>query len=129
MEQTTEADIFVAVTEPQELEFYSIENDGKGGKEIHIFGYLYAGEDNGEGSWRNVEYTGFIEPLEDFINKFAEDADYVDNTACELNQYIGDCTDEEAVDIINHYFCGHPANYRLPYDKITMYTPCGNYVT
>ncbi len=120
---------FNAVTEPMELEFYSIEDDGQGGKDIHVFGYLYAnGEDNGEGEWRDVEYTGFIEPLEDFIRHYAEDDSYVDNTAGDLNQYIGDCTDEEVVDIINHYFCGHPADYRLPYSEITADTPCGNYV-
>ena len=119
---------FNPVTEPMELEFYSIEDDGQGGKQIHIFGYLYTnGEDNGDGEWRCVEYTGFIEPLEEFIKHYSEEEDYVDNTAGELNQYIGDHTDEEVVDIINHYFNGHTADYDLHYAFVTMDTPCGDY--
>lgn len=116
------------VTEPEEMEFYSIEPDGKGGKQIHVLGYCYEGEDDGEGEWRNVEYTGFIEPLQEFIEHLKEDEDYVDNTAADLNQYIGDHTDEGMADIINHYFCGHTANRRLSYGEITEDTPCGDYV-
>lgn len=120
---------FNPVTEPMEIEFYSIEEDGRGGKQIHILGYLYTnGEDNGDGEWRNVEYTGFVEPLEDFIRHCAEDEDYVENTAAELNQYIGDHTDEQVVDIINHYFNGHPADYVLHYAFVDMETPVGDYV-
>ena len=117
------------VTEPEELEFYSIEPDGKGGKQIHVLGYCYTeGEDNGEGPWRNVEYTWFIEPLQEFIDHLKADEDYVDNHASELNQYIGDYYDNGMVDIINHYFCGHTADAELPYSEITMDTPCGDYV-
>ena len=116
------------VTEPEEAEFYSIEPDGKGGKRIHVLGYCYKGEDDGEGEWRNVEYTGFIEPLQEFIEHLNQDEDYVDNHASELTQYIGDHTDEGMVDIINHYFCGRTANADLHYSEITMETPCGDYV-
>lgn len=119
---------FEKATEPMELEFFSIEDDSKGGKQIHILGYLYTeGEDEGEGEWRNVEYTGFIEPLEEFVKHYAEKDNYVDDTASELKQYIGDLDDEEVVDIINHYFNGHPADYELHYSDITMDTPCGDY--
>lgn len=119
---------FNSVTEPMELEFYSIEPDGKGGKQIHILGFLYIGdEDNGQGFWRNVEYTGFIEPLEKFVIRFYGIENYVDDTASRLNQYIGDHTDEQVVDIINHYFNGHHADYYLDYNEINMDTPCGNY--
>lgn len=116
------------MTEPEEMEFYSIEPDGKGGKRIHVLGYCYNGEDDGKGEWRNVEYTGFIEPLQEFIEHLKEDEDYVDNTAADLNQYIGDHTDEEMTYIINHYFCGQSANLRLSYGEITEDTPCGDYV-
>ena len=119
---------FNKVTEPMELELYSIEPDGRGGKQIHVLGYLYTeGKDYGEGVWRNVEFTFFIEPLEDFIRHYAENEDYVTNHAADLNQYIEDCTDEEVVEIINHYFDGHPADYCLHYSEITMDTPCGDY--
>lgn len=117
------------VSEPEETEFYSIEPDGKGGKRIHVFGYCYCnGEDNGEGPWRNLEYTGFIEPLQEFIEHLKQDEDYVDNTAAELNQYIGDYTDEGMADVINHYFDGRTANRRLHYSEITIDTPCGDYI-
>lgn len=119
---------FNRVTEPVELEFFSIEDDGRGGKQIHVLGYLYTnGDDNGEGEWRNVEYTFFIEPLEDFIRHYAETDSYVDDMAGELKQYIGYDTDQEVVEIINSYFNGHPADYTLHYSEITMDTPCGGY--
>jgi hypothetical protein len=112
-----------------EVEFYSIEPDGQGGKQIHVFGYLYTqGEDDGDGEWRNVEYSGFIESIEDFIREYAEDEDYVDNTAADLKQYIDDYTDDEVVDIINNYFDGHPADYSLHYSELSIDTPCGNYM-
>lgn len=116
------------VTEPEELDFYSIEPDGKGGKQIHVLGYCYKGEDDGKGEWRNVEYTGFIVPLQEFVEHLKADGCYIDNHASELTQYIGDHTDEGMTDIINHYFCGRTANRRLGHREITMETPCGDYV-
>ena len=117
------------VTEPEDLDFYSIEPDGNGGKQIHVFGYCYTeGEDNGDGPWRNVEFTGFIEPLQDFVENLKQDMDYVYDHASELTQYISDLTDEWMANVINHYFNGHTANRRLAYGEITMDTPCGDYV-
>lgn len=116
------------VTEPEELDFYSVEPDGLGGKQIHIFGSCTCCEDMGEGAWRNEEYTGFIEPLSGFIEHMKQDEDYVGNKAAELNQYVGDYNDEGMADVINHYFDGHTADRRLAYAEITMDTPCGNYI-
>ena len=56
-----------------------------------------------------------------------KDEDYVDNTAADLTQYIGDYHDDGIVDIINHYFSGHTAHRRLHYTEITIDTPCGDY--
>ena len=68
------------VTEPKEVEFFSIEDDGQGGKQIHVWGYTYTeGDDQGDGPWRNVEYTGFIEPLQEFIDHLNAEENYVDN--------------------------------------------------
>ena len=117
------------VTEPKEAEFFSIENDGQGGKQIHVWGYTYTeGEDNGDGPWRNVEYTGFIEPLQEFIDHLQANENYVDNHASELTQYIGDYQDEGIVEILNGYFNGEPANALLHYSEITIDTPCGDYM-
>lgn len=119
---------FNPTNEPMELEFFSIEPDGKGGKQIHILGYIYGGAgDEGCGDWRLVEYSGFIEPLENFIQKYTENMDYVDETASELKQYISDYTDNGVVRIINNFFGGHPADFLLNYCNVTMETPCGNY--
>ena len=115
--------------EPREAEFFSIEPDGNGGKQIHVFGYCYCtGDDDEEESWRNVEYTFFIEPLQDFIDRLQKNEDYVDTSACDVKQYIGDYSGEGIVNIINHYFDGHTANAELHYSEITMDTPCGDYI-
>lgn len=117
------------VTEPREAEFFSIEPDGQGGKQIHIFGYCYStGDDDEEEPWRNVEYTFFIEPLEEFIEHLKANENYVDETAGDVKQYIGDYADDGIVDIINHYFNGHTADAVLHYSEIAIDTPCGDYM-
>ena len=69
---------FNKVTEPQELEFFSIEEDYTGKKQIHIMGYLYVSDtDEGEGYWRNVEFTFCIIPLKECIRSLQEDDDYI----------------------------------------------------
>ena len=119
---------FKKVSEPKALEFYSIDPDGKGGKEIHIMGYMYESDtDEGEGYWRNVEFTFCIIPLDEFIKNYNEDDGYIDHIESEIKQYMGDHTDEEIVKMINNYFNGHPAEYDLHFGEITMDTPCGDY--
>ena len=120
---------FSKVSEPKEIEFFSIDPDGNGGKEIHIGGYTYdSGCDDGDGlSWRNVEFTFCIIPLKEFIKNLEEDDGYIDTIESEIKQYIGDCTEEEIVEYINNYFNGKPADYTLTYGEITEDTPCGNY--
>ena len=117
---------FNQVKEPAELEFYSIVN-GKTGKNIHLFGYTYEGDDNGQGAWRLVEPCFVIVPLKEFINGVATEEDYTDRLLCEAKQYEEDYTDDGIVECINEYFNGKPADYRLPYGEITEDTPCGNY--
>ena len=114
---------FEKVTEHQDLDFYSIELNSKGVKQIHISGFTYYGDHP-----ELVEVCWFIEDLDEFICHVADDESYVDNELSEYKQYIKDCTDEEIVNIINEYFNGKPADYILDYKEITMNTPCGNYV-
>ena len=116
------------VSEPEELEFYSIEQDGKGGKQIHILGYTYASDNNTEDYWRLTEGTFMIVPLQEFIDGLKQDEEYVNNLWCDTKQYESDCTEKQVVDIINHFFSGHTANARLGYQEITIDTPCGNYI-
>lgn len=126
---------FEKVTEPVELDFFTICEDN-GVKYIHIFGYSYksdsreyVSENNPNGIyWANMECCWFIEPLTDFVAHIKENKDYVNDTYCELNQYQGDFTGDEMVDIINQYFDGNPADYYLSFENVTEETPCGNYV-
>lgn len=126
---------FEKVTKPVELDFFSIYEDN-GVKYIHIFGYSYksdsaeyVSENNPNGIyWANMECCWFIEPLTDFVAHIKENKDYVNDTYCELNQYQGDFTGDEMVDIINQYFDGNPADYYLSFENVTEETPCGNYV-
>ena len=112
------------VSEPEEMEFYSIEPDGKGGKQIHMLGYIYQNDDH----WTGVEPAFLILPLQEFIDQLAKEEDYTDRLLSEAKLYEGDYDDEGAVDYINHYFDGHTANRRLHYSEITIDTPCGGYI-
>lgn len=118
---------FSPVTEPKELEFYSIEDDRQGGKQVHLLGYTYGSDDNGSGAWRGLEPCGILIPLEEFVEGVATEDDYTDRLICESKQYEGDYTDEGIMEYINRYFDGKPADYRLHYSDITVDTPCGNY--
>lgn len=107
----------------KELDFYSIEMNENGNKQIHILGYAYK-----EDQWKLVDVCWFIESLDDFV-KYLHDGEWsVSEQMSEYKQYIRDCTEEEIVDIINHYFDGNGADQILPYEEITIDTPCGNYV-
>lgn len=107
----------------RELDIYSIEMDENGNKQIHILGYTYYGD-----QWELTDICWFIEPLEEFIQHIADNKHYVDEQSSEYKQYILDCTEEEIVDLINHYFDGNAPDQTLPYEEITIDTPCGNYI-
>ena len=114
---------FEKATEPKELDFYAIELDSNGEKQIHISGYTYYGD-----QWEYADVCWCIIPLAEFIKNVAEDEDYPTTMMGECKQYIEDCEDDKLTEIINEYFDGHPADYHLPYGSITLDTPCGNYV-
>jgi len=116
---------FEPLTSPTMVDFYNIfELDGV--KYIHIFGYAY----ESDVYWANMECSNFIEPLESFIANVKKNNDtYVDEVFEGLSQYQSEHTASSILDVINHYFDGKPADYILPYEEITMDSPCGNYVT
>lgn len=116
---------FIQILHPEELDLYSIDDDGKGGKEIHISGYTYHSDDH----WEYTDVCWFIEPLEEFVQHVKEDSSYAETEMSEYKQYFYDRTEEEIVDIVNHYFDGSPPDRRLSYSEITLDTPCGNYIT
>ena len=114
---------FEKVTSPEEYDFYSIERDYKGEKQIHVFGFTYFGD-----HWISAESCWFIEPLSEFVEHVKENENYVNEMYGEFKQYQYDLSEEEATDCINKYFDGKCADYILPFTEITMETPCGNYV-
>lgn len=122
-------DKFKKVTEPIEMQFYTIEN-GENGKNVHLMGYIYDSNfNNGHGTWRLEEPCFIIVPIADFIKGVRELEDYLDSLLVNAKQYAEDMEDDDVIECINEYFNGKPADYRLPYSEITKDTPCGNYVT
>ena len=112
------------VTSAKELDFFSIESDGKGGKQIHILGYTYYGDE-----WHNIEVCWFIEPLTEFIAHVKDNENYVGEQLSEYKQYESDNTEEEIVTICNEYYDGKEPDYYLDFTEINEDTPCGNYVS
>lgn len=117
---------FKKVTKPERFDFYCIELDKNGKKQIHILGYIYPNDSND--FWELLEPCWFIIPLEEFIKNLKENEDYVNEQYSEYNQYITDMTEEEMVRTINNFFDGNPPEYYLGFSEITMDTPCGDYV-
>lgn len=143
---------FKPITRPIEVDFFTIYEQG-GEKFIHIHGYTYESsseefvtEDNPDGIyWANMEACGVDLPLSELLSEFearGEDAlDFVNEMYEECQQYQGDYTAEEIVEVINHYYRdivfsvdypakneGNPDAY-LDFVEITMDTPCGEYLT
>lgn len=131
---------------PEDCELFSIiEEDGK--KYIHVHGFVwdasgerdwedeYDDEDDEEcvrtnekdGYWVITEYSGYILPIEKFIEK-KKNPDYAFEVGTRYQQYEDDCTAKEMVEILNTYFNGHGANARLSYKDVTLDTPCGDYI-
>lgn len=113
------------LVEPKELDLFSIEDDGKGGKQVHILGYTYPSDVD----WKYVECIFCIVPLAEFVKGVSEDEEYVGNLLSECKQSIKDCTEVEVCDIINQYFDGKEPTAYVGYEEISEDYPCGNYVS
>ena len=112
------------LVEPKELDFFSIEDDGKGGKQVHINGYTYQGDVD----WKYVECIFCIVPLAEFVKGMKEDDEYISNLLSECKQGIKDCTAEEIVAICNEYYDGKEPSEYVSYEDISEEYPCGDYV-
>ena len=138
---------FTPITTPQEVEFFSV-IDYIGEKCVHLHGYTYESdseefvtEDNPDGTyWANMEACGIVIPLDDFIKEYKERGmEYANELYEDAKQYQGDYTDEEIVEVINHYYRdivfparednpeGYPDAW-LCYGEITDATPYGQYI-
>lgn len=101
-----------------DCDFYSVEMIGED-KVVHVHGYFYGMDD----WYKSVEYCWFIVPLSKFIGNDFNYELFVEN----IKQYIYDLDDGEIEKAINEYYNGNPAT-KLPYYRLTMDTPVGNYV-
>lgn len=125
---------FKKVTEPEEMDFFSVFADEKGVKHIRIHGYIYKSSskeyvtpENPLGTyWAKMDCDGFVEPLSEFAGH--NNADYVNDGYEGCPQYQTDYSSEGIVDVINTYFNGKPADARLYFPEVNEDTPCGNYV-
>ena len=120
-----------------DVDFYHIEEyDGE--KYLRVDCWFYDNGDGGyddDGNWNDAyssrceEVSGVDFLLKEFIDRFVDgDEDYTDTDEFEYRKaYIGDYTEEQAIECMNTYFNGNPPT-PLPYSKLTLDTPCGCYV-
>lgn len=114
---------FEKVTKPEALDFYVIECDDSGQKQISILGFTYEGD-----QWKNIDVSGICVPLSEFVEGMKEHEDYVQSLLEWSREYECNATDEECVEYINEFFDGSPADFRLKFEDVTMDTPVGRYV-
>ena len=114
---------FKPVSQPEELDFYAVEMDDLGQKQIQLLGYTYEGD-----QWKTIDVRGVCLPLSEFVEGMEEHDDYVQSLLEWSREYERDVTAEQCVAAINHFFDGKPADYRLRFEDVTIDTPVGNYV-
>ena len=115
---------FERTIEPFEGDFFSIEEDENGRKQIHIDGSNWKSDDE----WRHSEYVFLIVPLDEFIpNVAARGIEYVDELFEGAKTGILEHTGPEIIQMMNHYFNGERPDGFLDYCDISMDTPVGNY--
>ena len=88
---------------------------------IKLLGYIYqsdANEDNKD--YRHVEYCWYDMPVDKYKSSNIDDRDIWES---EVKQYIDDCTEQEAYEILK----GYNATF-LDVDSITDDTPDGTYI-
>lgn len=91
---------------------------------IHFFGFGYYAHENGK-QYRFLEYTWFIADLRKALKMglYEFESEYQER----YKQYITDCTEEECVEIYEHYDNGKMP--KLIYaDEVNMDTPDGVYI-
>ena len=118
---------FKQIANPVELDFYQIYTDHNGVTRIHLLGYMYRNES--DDYWGNIECTGIDMPLAEFANHYTDIDEFVNECYEGCTQYQDDMDKWHALHTINHYFDGKNAQYFLPFNQVTINTPCGTYVS
>ena len=83
----------------ESLNIYRIYTEADGTRMIKILGFFYDSEDETETPWRDVEFCGFEMPLGEYI----ANEDMWGIWESEAKQYIGDLTEEEAIEAFLSY--------------------------
>lgn len=104
--------------------FYSVQMFC-GHKIVHMFGNIYFnGDDETDFCFRIAEWVGLeltISQLKEMLDK----AVFYDEL-CEKVEYLGDLTEEQAIEACETYFNGKPGT-RLHIRSVNEETPCGYY--
>lgn len=103
----------------------AIETNEDGSRQAHLYAYGYCTGDGAEPAYRFVEYTFFIVPLNEVLQKgiFDVESEYSEF----IKQYIHDCTEEEMLELYKHYDDGNCPK-PIAADQITADIPDGTYV-
>jgi len=115
----------ITFTEPRDCEMYEIHLDDQGTKRIHILGWFWK---SGDGQWRLTEPCGLDLPLEEFITRYEEESNYLEELWQETKQYEKDCTPEEAARLASTFFDGVGAEHNIRYGELDPDMPVGNYM-
>ncbi len=107
--------------------FYSVEVDENDKKYIHMSGNIYYndGSSNETDCFRIAEWTFLYIPLEE-LAELLNDIDVFWEYLNEKVAYLGNLTEDEAVDMCQVYFNGEPGKW-LNIKHVNEDTPCGDY--
>ena len=104
--------------------FYIIE-ECNGRKEIHFCGNVYINDvDETDKCYRHAEWTGFYLTVDE-IQKLLEELYFYDYIN-EKVSYLGDLTQDEAIEVCKTYFNGNPGKM-LRIEQVNEDTQCGDY--
>ena len=124
--------LFESAEQGKDRQFYSIYADIQGAVWIKFWGHFMEDTVRRSRPWRLQEYFGAEFRLEDYL---CIPRELIEENLTEIKQTIGDLTESEALNDMNHFFekyCFPPLTgpvQVLPMDKITIDTPCGLYVS
>jgi hypothetical protein len=104
--------------------FYIVE-ESNGRKEIHFSGNIYYNDgDETDKCFRLAEWTGFFITV-DKLKELLESGEFFDYINEKVG-YLGDLTEDEAVEACQVYFNGEPGKW-LNIKHVNENTPCGDY--
>ena len=105
--------------------FYSVELNSDGNKEIHMYGNIYLNDaDETEMNYRFAEWTGLYITLDE-LKELVENGWFFEHVN-ERVDYLGDITEEDAIESSRKYFEGYPGEC-LHIKNVNEETICGDY--